>query len=295
MALPAEKTDDTQLLIRYLLGSLEEGQAERLDELSVVDDDFAWRLKAVENDMVDAYVRADLSGETLDRFRSFYLSTHKRRGRVEFARVLLAFTDKQAPPRGVTEERRGWFSIPLVMPRWAFACFAAAAVMVAGFLIYNQQQLQMQMSRLQTSQSELQAWERQLRSDLARESPAGTRTTEPPAATLTTLAVLLTPPTRSAAPAKIVKLAPGTARLAIDLQLEGDDFPSYRVTLKETAGGRVVYRSDDMKSHQAGGHPVVTVNLAAEVFQSRRYLAELSSGGQGTEPIANYPFEVQEK
>ena len=60
-------------------------QSERLDELSVVDDDFAWRLSAVENDMVDAYVRGDLSGETLDRFRSFYLSTPKRRGRVEFA------------------------------------------------------------------------------------------------------------------------------------------------------------------------------------------------------------------
>src|SRR5579859_5404845 len=116
MSLSGETIGDDQLLIRYLLGSLEEDKAERLDELSVTDDDFAWRLRAVENDMVDAYVRGDLSGETLDRFRSFYLSTPRRRERLEFARALLAFTGKQAPPR-----TQGWFSIPPASPRWVFA------------------------------------------------------------------------------------------------------------------------------------------------------------------------------
>ena len=112
MSLSGDKIGDDQLLIRYLLGSLEEDKAERLDELSVADDDFAWRLKAVENDMVDSYVRGDLSGETLARFESFYVSTPRRRERVEFARALLAFTAKHAPPR-----TRGWFTAPLVIPR----------------------------------------------------------------------------------------------------------------------------------------------------------------------------------
>src|SRR5579872_6994784 len=185
MSLPGETVDDNQLLIRYLLGSLAQDQTERLDELSVVDDDFAWRLRAVENDMVDAYVRGDLSGETLDRLRSSYLSTPRRHEKVEFARVLATFTGKQAPP-----QTRGWFSIPLVMPRWVFTCLAAAAALVAGFLIYNQRQLQMQVSQLQASHRDFEQRERELRSELERVSPTETHPIEQPAGTIATLAVL---------------------------------------------------------------------------------------------------------
>jgi hypothetical protein len=271
MSLSGETIIDDQLLIRYLLGSLEEEKAERLDELSVTDDDFAWRLRAVENDMVDAYVRGNLSGETLDRFQSFYLSTSGRRERVEFARALVTFTGKQAPL-----PTRSW--------RWAFACGAAAAAIVAGFLIYNQRQLQIQLSQLQVSHSDLQQRERELRSQLDRVS-------SPP----TTLAVLLTAPMRSAARVPVVNLPPGTARVAVDLQLEADDFPLYAVLLKDASSGQILWRSGDLKQHASGSHAFVTITLPAELLQSRRYLAELSSAGPRSEPIANYPFDVLQK
>jgi hypothetical protein len=58
------------LLVRYLVGALPDHETERLDELSVADDEFAIRLRAAEHDLVDAYVRGELSGETLDHFRS---------------------------------------------------------------------------------------------------------------------------------------------------------------------------------------------------------------------------------
>jgi hypothetical protein len=290
MFLPGETIGDNQLLIRYLLGSLEEDQTERLDELSVSDDDFAWRLRAAENDMVDAYVRGDLSGETLDRFRSYYLSTPGRRERVEFAMALLTVTGRQAPAR-----TRGWFSIPPASPRWAFACGAAAAAIVAVFLIYNQRQLQIEVSQLRVSHGELQQRERELRRELDRGSGAGARTTEQPAGAITTLAVLLTPPTRSAAHAPVVKLSPGATRVAFDLQLEADDFPLYHAALKEPASGRILWRSGDMKSRTSGGHAAVTITVPAELLQSRRYLLELSSAGTRSEPIANYPFDVTQQ
>jgi hypothetical protein len=69
---------DDQTLIQYLLGSLTEAETERLDELSLADDEFATRLKAVENDLVDAYAKGELSGETLQRFSSFYLASERR-------------------------------------------------------------------------------------------------------------------------------------------------------------------------------------------------------------------------
>ena len=82
---------DDRLLVRYLLGSLDDIEAERLDELSISDDGVASRLKAVENDLVDGFVRHELSAETMDRFRSHYLVSQARRDKVRFAETLTAY------------------------------------------------------------------------------------------------------------------------------------------------------------------------------------------------------------
>src|SRR5260221_4791475 len=85
---------DPQLLIQYLLGSLADTEAERLDELSITDDEGAWRLTAAENDLVDAYVRGELSGETLRRFETHYLSSQKRQDQARLAHPLRLLVDK---------------------------------------------------------------------------------------------------------------------------------------------------------------------------------------------------------
>src|SRR5512143_2454891 len=86
---------DDRTLTQYLLGSLPDEDTERIDELSVTDDDVAWRLRAVENDLVDAYVRGELSAETLAKFKSSYLANPERRKRVEIADALRAL---ERPP-----------------------------------------------------------------------------------------------------------------------------------------------------------------------------------------------------
>src|SRR5580693_6169914 len=94
MSSPDEQEFDDQILIRYLLGSLPEAEADRLDELSIADDEFAWRLSAVENDLVDAYARGDLPRETLEPFNAHYLSSPKRLEKVAFARTWRRFEMK---------------------------------------------------------------------------------------------------------------------------------------------------------------------------------------------------------
>src|ERR1043166_4342482 len=73
-------------LVQYLLGTLPENESEPLDALSIADDTFALRLLAIENDLVDSYVRGQLSGKNLDQFESFYLSTPTRREKLAFAK-----------------------------------------------------------------------------------------------------------------------------------------------------------------------------------------------------------------
>jgi hypothetical protein len=94
MARPKETGHDDHLFVRYLLGLLPEKDAERLDELSIADGDVASRLCAVENDLVDAYVRGTLAGDMLKRFESFYLASPRRHEKVMIARGLLRIVDR---------------------------------------------------------------------------------------------------------------------------------------------------------------------------------------------------------
>lgn len=80
-------------LTRYLLGLLAEEETEQLDELSVVDDGFAWQLRVAETGLVDAYLRGALPGDLRARFESHYLASPRRRAQVAFARRFLDTVD----------------------------------------------------------------------------------------------------------------------------------------------------------------------------------------------------------
>ena len=56
------ETHSVQTIRDYLLGQLPESEAERLDELSITDDECAERIRAVEHDLVDAFARGELEG-----------------------------------------------------------------------------------------------------------------------------------------------------------------------------------------------------------------------------------------
>src|SRR2546427_5799203 len=95
-----------QLIVRYLLGHLPDEEAEQLDELGITDDSFVARVRAVENDLVDAYARGELSGDTLAQFESSYLSSPSRREKGRFAKAFVASGGKRAARSQFRERRR---------------------------------------------------------------------------------------------------------------------------------------------------------------------------------------------
>jgi anti-sigma factor RsiW len=138
---------DDQAITRYLLGSLPEAEAERLDELSFTDDEFAESLEAAEKDLVDAYVQGELSGAALEQFKSHYLASPLRRERVKFAQAFHLLAERQAAaqvaevsaekPAVAKRKGPGWFSAlsALAAPRPALqwgAALAALALLVLG-------------------------------------------------------------------------------------------------------------------------------------------------------------------
>ncbi len=93
-----EPEDNHQVITKYLLGSLAEAEAERLDELSFTDDAFAQALKSAEKELVDSYARGELKDEALEKFESYYLASPFRRQKAEFAKAFQIFAE-----RSVTE------------------------------------------------------------------------------------------------------------------------------------------------------------------------------------------------
>jgi anti-sigma factor RsiW len=142
MTLSHEPGHDDQL-VRYLLGILPDEDAERLDELTVWDDEMAWRLRIVENDLVDAYVAGTLTGETLERFESFYMSSDRRRRKVRFARGFLAALERGAGTAAIdggSNSIRGEAPssqpsrVPSRRATWPLAAAAALFLLACGAL-----------------------------------------------------------------------------------------------------------------------------------------------------------------
>jgi hypothetical protein len=169
-----EKYND-QMIIQYLLGSLPEEETERVEELCFIDDEFAVRLSAVENDLVDAYVRGKLSGEKLERFDSHYLASPKRRKKVKTARLFHAYAENAvatgqlvlAPGPSQTDAesvkpashlRR----LSFTFPRLALTAAAILALVGVGWLVFELLLLRSQIDQAQSTRISLEQREKEL-------------------------------------------------------------------------------------------------------------------------------------
>jgi hypothetical protein len=311
-----------EVLSRYLLGSLPAEEAEHLDELSVADDEFALRLDAVENDLVDAYARGDLSGDELGQFQKFYLSSPKRREKVEFAKALLHPSEKNAPavteatlrpaiqganprdeaPKGRSPRR--WFTVPRLELQWGFAAAALVMLVATGYLFMENQRLHRQATDARIQQIALNQHAQNLEGQLKEQRTAnsglqkkleGLRASLPGAQALETIAVLLAPQTRGISQPPTISLPPGAIRLRVTLQLEADEFPGYQVALKDPATNHLLWRSAYvLRTRPEGNSKTASVTLSAKLFKPQNYILELSGVSQSGPPeiISSYPFRV---
>lgn len=301
----SEHAYNDELLTRYLLGDLPAEQAEQLDELSVADDEFAWRLNGVENDLVDGFVRGELEGATLQKFQSVYLSSTMRRQKVEFATGLLELEKRAAlqaagPKRAkLSTGRWGWLGA-ISFQQWSFAAAAVALLLIAAFLFTDNLRLRRQVDQARANSSQ---HEQQLQQELDRQRAANAEVhgeldrahgDGQDLAQLKTVSLLLPPPTRGVGPLQSVVVHPGTDLVVVLLTLESDAFPQYRVALKDPAIQREVWHSPDLSASSAAGHKAVAVSVPAKLLQQGHYLAELTGirRNGAIEPIGDYPFGV---
>src|SRR5262245_53278405 len=112
-----------ELIARYLLGDLPEEQQVEIEDRAFSDPEYRQNITAVENDLIDEYVRRQLSNQQRRQFEERFLASADRRKRVEFARAL-ATVVSESHASETTADRREYQKRP--------SFFEAVAAFIQG-------------------------------------------------------------------------------------------------------------------------------------------------------------------
>jgi hypothetical protein len=292
---------DHEQLTKYLLGELPSDAAERLDELSITDDEFAALLNDAENDLVDAYTRGNLSKEMESQFRSAY-STPKRRQKVAFAEVLSSFQQQTGrvvinPKPGVASEHHWWpLRIRLLLPQWGLAAAAAALLVASGYLTISNEQLKRKLHESEAERASLTNQRRDLRHQLESQSLPDSGTA-PPGPSLNHLKIatfVLAPSLRGSAPLPTVALSSDAQVLVLRLELDSSGFPRYVASVEDAVSRRSLWQSADLMPFADGDKQAISFAFPPSTLAPGTYLVEVRGirASGSTESLSTYPFRV---
>lgn len=132
-------SDADKLLVRYLYRELKKDEATQLEDEMLLDDELAERAEVVEMNLIDCYVRGELSAAERLRFEERFLVDWENRDKVERARVF------QKSLRVISDEgqfvnNQGWRRfVPafLAQPLPAFALVTIVLLLTAALIVFE--------------------------------------------------------------------------------------------------------------------------------------------------------------
>jgi len=324
------KPPDDEEILEFLLGASSAEQAERLDQLSVADHEFARRVQAIEYDLVDSYARGGLPPEQITRFKSHYLASPRRRERLRmsesFVEMIERLANSSSPGissysgtrgRGFGRNISGFFSMGHPALQWGLAAALLMVLLTAGYLLFENQALRNEAERISSERAALEDRERELERRLTEERSGDAETEKELVQLRERLAQLeqqlvtrdsdssatnearvislnLSPQSRGISQISTLALLPGTDSVALTLSLEAAGFPMYRAALKNPGTGQVIWRSGRIRS--SGNSNTIRVSFRAGILNPQNYVLELSGiSSTGAEDVGSYVFRVVKK
>ncbi len=318
-------------ITRYLLGELPEEQQVEIEDRAFADEKYLASITAVENDLIDEYVRNELSaGERLS-FEKRFLVSAERRKRVEFARALAGVMDEQAVgTTTVVHEAKSWSWRDSIFAfingltpaaRIAFVSAMPLLIIGAGYLSIETLRLRRELRELQAeSQSqqnlrqqalelerrrneELSAQlnqekqQREQTDESLRElSEAGDAVNPTPRPVIASLTLL--PGLSRGGDDKPNLVLPEDARL-VRLQIGIDPEEAYKKFAVEllTLSGRQVWTRENLSGKSLRGARAVGLTIPATALKSGDYELRLRgvTDGGGSEDVGFYYFNVSHK
>src|SRR5258708_7314132 len=291
--------------LRYLLGKMSDQELAEFESQCFADNEIFEEMSGLENDLIDSYVRDELSAGERQEFEKGYLTSPARRANVQFARALAghlsdaagsAATQPQPFPDTKSAASSFFSQTPIV--RIAMGALTVALLAATTGLMVANRQLHREIDSLQAHQAESLQKEQALRRQIADLNTHHRETTVPTPHHLPQpdiISLVLTPGMgRSSGEPKALVLPPATLMVRLQLLIAHDDYPAYQATV-ETAEGSPDWRKKGIKS-QTGreGARSVTLGVPPEVFKPGDYLVKLSgiTSHDRIEDVEDYRFVV---
>jgi hypothetical protein len=325
----AAELNNEKLIARYLLGDLPEEQQVEIEDRAFADKEYLALVTAVENDLIDEYVRRELSETDRRKFESRFLASAERRKRVEFAKAL-ARVPVAAMERTVVSQPAKWtwrdslyaFFVGL-NPAVKFAMVGVMLFFFSGgiWLLGETMRLRNQLTQLQaqnqTRQSDLQQQveaerrrNEELNAQLSQEkqqreqsdeslrqlSETGDETTPAPRPVIASL-TLLPGLSRGGSEKSSLMLADDTRLVRLQIGIDPDEpYKTFSVDL-HTSAGRQVWTRENLSVRTRGRARAVTLTLPASALKPGDYELRLSAHPEGaaSEDIGFYYFNVKKR
>lgn len=312
----AERNNKTSAR-QFLLGKLSEKDRSRFEEGFLADEETFEEVEIAEDELIDAYVRNELSGKDRKHVEEKLLRVPRIANRVKVAR---AMNRSFAPAPAVSPAviTTGW-NVKLwpnsVFGKFAFATLGLILIVGGGALFFQYLQLREQTMRLRTEQAALELRVQELtvknsenssernrlnadlekeRAENARLNEAVERQLDQPVTPVTILPLTLFPgASRSTSGADSLKLPATPAMFQFNLLLEADDYSSYKAVVT-TAGGRELGQRSGLKARRSAKAKSVSFRFSSTRFKPGDYVVNLSgvTASVQSDPIATYMFQV---
>jgi hypothetical protein len=295
-------THNDQTIVRYLLNELSEEDQARLEDAYLADGSLFEQVRAMEEELIEDYVKGDLSGPERRLFERHYLASEQRRARIETARQLVRVCSSESPPEAATGDSvrksssmYSWIGL-FARQRLALGFgVAAALLLILGLGLVNEllrlrERLAVMGEERAALEQRVEEAERQLaqeREQLADERKHGIALREELGNVIGRLGRLeqesgrsqsskdrivflaLAPGVRDIIkPARVV-IPAGTRFVELRVTLERQEKPrSYRAVVKTVDGSREIWIREGVEPRQGRSAEYVVLRVPADRFKA---------------------------
>lgn len=300
----ADSTQETTLIVRYILGQVSAQERADLEERYFADRDFFEQMVAAEHDLIDSYVRGELSGPTRFQFENRFLATPELRERVRSARAIAGYRSGTGTSISAPDTRKAITRRRPMLPalRFAFAGLALALLVWGSWVMVLNLRLHREIDLLTRERANIERQQQELQrqiADLTAQIKQGQGATPPEIAQLEEtgkpiISLVIVPGIpRSGGHATILPVSSGVSSALLWLKTGPDSYAIYSATL-ETPEGRQILKRDALKIVSTRNGRMVLMPLPSTVLQRGDYVIRLFGGnGAGqAEEIADYGFRV---
>ena len=302
-------------LKKYFLGKLSEAENERFEEEIALSEELTEQANIVESELVDDYLRDNLSASDSKLFEAIYLTTEARREKLRLANSLWKIANEQKTNEIITAKTPNLFWQNWNAWRVAFAGFATILLVGAVFFFWlnsrgkeeivrqentnqtpppkaeNRNIQPLENGNLVNQNANISTNSNSPKNKNASPTPTPKTTPTPkpvePSAPALASFVLL-PGTLRDEGEQFIKIAPNATKINLRLNLPKDatKYQTYIATIK-TADSETVFTSPNLKS--------LNFTLSANKLENRTYIIFLEgqNAQNPAESIAEYTFRVR--